>query len=163
MNLDKGTLHVYCHSILEEAICPHCLTKLSEVKKRAIRIVRDLSIVGNVVELHLESRQFHCNDCNRYVQELFDFVDSSRTMTKQYEKYVYECSRNSSIEPVGLQENIVWDTVQSIFKRYAQKEVPFLEIYQPQRIGIDEFALKKVIRILLLSLLIWIKGMSLMF
>jgi transposase len=143
VNLDKGTLHVYCHSILEEAICPHCLKKLSEVKKRAIRIVRDLSIVGNVVELHLESRQFHCNDCNRYVQEHFDFVDSSRTMTKRYEKYVYECCRNSSIERVSLQENIVWDTVQSIFKRYAKKELQFLEIYQPQRIGIDEFAIKK--------------------
>jgi transposase len=141
--LEKGTLHIYCHSILEETICPNCLKKLSSVKKKVTRLVRDLSIVGNVVELHLESRQFYCLDCNRYVNEHFDFVDSSKTMTKRYEKYVYECCRNSSIERVSLQENIVWDTVQSIFTRYAKKETQFLTEYQPTRIGIDEFAIKK--------------------
>jgi transposase len=143
VDIEKGSLHIHCHSILEETICPNCLKKLSEVKKKDIRIVRDLSIVGNVVQLHLVSRQFHCKDCNRYVHEHFDFLDSSRTMTKRYEKYVYECCRNSGIKRVSIQENIVWDSVQIIFTRYAQKETQFLEQYQPTRIGIDEFAIKK--------------------
>lgn len=141
--LEKSTLHIHCHSLLEETICPNCLKKLCKVKKKVTRLVRDLSIVGNVVQLHLESRQFYCSDCNRYVHEHFSFVDSSRTMTTRYEKYVYECCRHSSVERVVVQENIVWDTVQSIFTRYAQKETQFLKTYQPARIGIDEFALKK--------------------
>jgi transposase len=56
---------------------------------------------------------------------------------------VYECCRNSSVERVCLQENIVWDSVQNIFIRYAKKETKFLSEYQPRRIGIDEFAIKK--------------------
>jgi transposase len=141
--LGGGKLHLHCYSILEETICPHCLKKLSFVKKKDVRIVRDLPITGNIVELHLISRQFHCTDCNRYVHEHFDFVDSSRSMTKRYQQYVYQCCKNSSIERVVLQENIVWDSVQSIFTRYAKKETQFLKQYQPTRIGIDEFALKK--------------------
>jgi transposase len=141
--LAKGKLHLHCFSILEETICPICLKKLSDVKKKDTRIVRDLSIVGNVVELHLLSRQFHCLDCNRYVHEHFDFVEPSHTMTSRYEKYVYECCRNSSIERVSLQENIVWDSVQSIFTQQAKRETKFLKKHQPKRIGIDEFALKK--------------------
>ena len=112
--LEKSTLHIYCHSLLEETICPNCLKKLSEVKKRTVRTLRDLPIVGKVVQLHLESRQFYCPDCNCYVNENFSFVESSKTMTKRYEKYVYECCRNSSVERVSLQENIVWDSVQNI-------------------------------------------------
>lgn len=141
--LEKDTLHIYCHSLLEETICPNCLKKLRDVKKKTVRVIRDLSIVGKTVQLHLESRQFYCADCNRYVNEHFEFVESSKTMTKRYEKYVYECCRNSSIERVSLQENIVWDTVQNIFTRYAKKETKFLGEYQPKRIGIDEFAIKK--------------------
>jgi transposase len=141
--LEKNTLHVHCYSILEETLCPNCLKKLSDVKKRIVREVRDLSIVGKVVQLHLSSRQFHCRDCNRYVNEHFDFVENSHTMTRRYEQHVYECCRNSTIERVSLQENIVWDTVQTIFTRHAQKETQFLSTYQPTRIGIDEFAIKK--------------------
>jgi transposase len=141
--VEKNILHVACYSVLEETLCPICLKKISEVKKRVVRQVRDLSIVGKVVQLHLTSRQFHCSDCNRYVHEHFDFVENSRTMTRRYERHVYECCRNSTVERVSLQENIVWDTVQSIFTRYAQKETHFLSTYQPIRIGVDEFAIKK--------------------
>jgi transposase len=143
VELEKSNLHVYCHSILEETICPNCLKKIKDIKKRTIRIIRDLSIVGKTVHLHLVSRQFYCQECNRYTNEHFDFVESSKTMTKRYEKYVYECCRNSSVERVCLQENIVWDSVQNIFIRYAKKETKFLSEYQPRRIGIDEFAIKK--------------------
>ena len=118
-------------------------TKVITSKKRDTRIVRDLPIAGKVVELHLESRQFHCPDCNRYVHEHFGFVGNGRTMTKRYEKHVYESCKNSTIERVSLQENIVWDSVQSIFTHYAKQETSFLSSYQPTRIGIDEFAIKK--------------------
>ncbi|HNI44564.1 MAG TPA: ISL3 family transposase [Chitinophagales bacterium] len=141
--VEKGKLSISCCSILEENICPCCLQKLSQVKKRNTRIVRDLPIVGKVVELHLESRQFYCPDCNRYAQEHFEFVGDSRTMTNRYEKHVYECCRHSTIERVVTQENIVWDSVQAIFTRYAKQETAFLSNYQPTRIGIDEFAIKK--------------------
>jgi transposase len=143
VELEKHTLHIYCHSILEETICTKCLQKINEVKKVTIREVRDLSITGKTVILHLRSRQFHCADCNSYNQEQFTFVKASHTMTERYEAYVYICCKNSSIERVSVQENIVWDCVQKIYTIHAKSETAFLQKHQPKRIGIDEFAIKK--------------------
>ncbi len=143
VELEKQTLHIYCHSILEESICTKCLKKINEVKKITIREVRDLSITGKTVILHLRSRQFYCPDCESYNQEQFTFVKASHTMTERYESYVYMCCKNSTIERVSLQENIVWDCVQKIFTTHAKLETAFLQKYQPKRIGIDEFAIKK--------------------
>ena len=143
VEIEKQTLHIYCHSILEESICTKCLKKINEVKKITIREVRDLSITGKTVILHLRSRQFYCPDCESYNQEQFTFVKASHTMTERYESYVYMCCKNSTIERVSLQENIVWDCVQKIFTTHAKLETAFLQKYQPKRIGIDEFAIKK--------------------
>lgn len=64
-------------------------------------------------------------------------------MTERYEDYVYMSCQNSTIKRVSLQENIVWDCVQKIYTTYAKRETEFLKKYQPKRIGIDEFAIKK--------------------
>jgi transposase len=136
-------LTVHCRSVLQDGICPNCLQKTSRCNQTDTREVRDLPIAGKKVALILETRQFHCQDCNRYFQERFPFVGSSKTMTARYEKYIYECSRDSSIQRVCVQEDVVWGTVQSIFTAYSQKETAFLAAYQPKRIGIDEFAVKK--------------------
>jgi hypothetical protein len=54
VELEKGTLHIDCHSILEESLCTKCLKKINEVKKLTVREVRDLSITGKTVILHLQ-------------------------------------------------------------------------------------------------------------
>lgn len=141
--LEQQVLPIYCQSILEESICTKCLKKIAEVKKVTVREVRDLSITGKTVLLHLRSRQFYCADCDGYNQEQFSFVKASHTMTERYEAYVYMCCKNSTIERVSIQENIVWDSVQRIFTAHAKAETNFLQKYQPKRIGIDEIAVKK--------------------
>lgn len=143
VEINKGQLTVHCHSVLEDGICPNCLKKTAKCNQTDTRHVRDLPIAGKKVTLILTTRQFHCQDCSRYFYERFPFADSSKTMTTRYEKYLYECCRDSTVERVCVQEDVVWGSVQAIFTKFSQKETAFLKDYQPRRIGIDEFAVKK--------------------
>ena len=83
-------IHIYCSSIFEEALCPHCLKKRQVVNQTYERQFRDLPIAGKEVYLHLSQRQFYCPDGDRHFNEHFNFVAPQRKMTRRYERYVYE-------------------------------------------------------------------------
>lgn len=96
----EQALHIYCSSILEEALCPHCLNKRQVVHQTYERQFRDLPITGKEVYLHLSQRQFYCPDCDRHFNERFSFVDPKRTMARRYERYVYECCKASTLQKI---------------------------------------------------------------
>lgn len=139
---DKS-LHIYCSSIFEDALCPNCLKKRQVINQTYERQFRDLPITGKEVYLHLSQRQFYCQDCNRHFNERFSFVDPKRTMTRRYERYVYECCKASTIQKISAQENLVWHTVNKICQRGARKELNERPLSKVRVIGMDEFAMKK--------------------
>ena len=139
----EQSLHIYCSSIFEEALCPHCLNKRHVVHQTYERQFRDLPITGKEVYLHLNQRQFYCPDCDRYFNERFSFVDSKRTMTRRYERYVYECCKASTLQKISAQENLVWHTVNDICQRGACRELDERHVSNVRVVGMDEFALKK--------------------
>ena len=136
-------LHIYCSSIFQEALCPHCLKKRQVVNQTYIRQFRDLPIAGKEVYLHLSQRQFYCPDCDRHFNERFNFVDVKRTMTRRYERHVYECCKASTIQKISAQENLVWQTVNEICQRGARKELAERPVSKVRAVGMDEFAIKK--------------------
>ena len=136
-------LHIYCSSIFQEALCPHCLKKRQVVNQTYIRQFRDLPIAGKEVYLHLSQRQFYCPDCDRHFNERFNFVDVKRTMTRRYERHVYECCKASTIQKISAQENLVWQTVNEICQRGARKELAERPVSKVRAVGMDEFAMKK--------------------
>ena len=143
--IDSSTdrLTIYGESNLEESICPSCLKKCKKVTSTSERVIRDRNILDKEVFLHLTSRQFHCEDCGRYFQEVFSFVSKHKNQTHRLEKYLYLCLTDSSFKEVAIRENILWDVLDSIFKRYSQREIAEHLDYFPKRLGIDEFAYKK--------------------
>ena len=136
-------LHIYCSSIFQEALCPHCLKKRQVVNQTYIRQFRDLPIAGKEVYLHLSQRQFYCPDCDRHFNEHFNFVDVKRTMIRRYERHVYECCKASTIQKISAQENLVWQTVNEICQRGARKELAERPVSKVRAVGMDEFAMKK--------------------
>lgn len=142
-DVQDQSLHIHCSSIFEEALCPHCLKKRQVVNQRYVRQFRDLPIAGKEVCLHLSQRQFYCPDCDRNFNERFGFVDPKRTMTRRYERYVYECCKASTIQKISAQENLVWPTVNEICQRGARKEIDERPVLKVRVVGMDEFALKK--------------------
>ena len=137
------SLHIYCRSIFEEALCPKCLKKTPVINQTYERQFRDLPITGKEVYLHLSQRQFYCPDCHRHFNERFNFVDPKRTMTRRYERYVYECCKASTIQKISTQENLVWRTVNEICQRGARRELDERPASKVRVIGMDEFAIKK--------------------
>lgn len=137
------SLHIYCSSIFSEALCPNCLNKRQVINQIYERKFRDLPITGKEVYLHLQQRQFYCPDCDRYFNEPFSFVDPKRTMTRRYERHVYECCKASTILKISVQENLVWSTVNEVFQRGARKEIDARPLVKVRVIGMDEIAIKK--------------------
>ncbi len=107
------------------------------------RQFRDLPITGKEVYLHLSQRQFYCPDCDRHFNERFNFVDPQRTMTRRYERYVYECCKVGTIQKISAQENLVWPTVNEICQRGARQELQGRPLSKVSAVGMDEFAIKK--------------------
>ena len=136
-------LHIHCNSIFEEALCPHCLKKRQVINQTYVRQFRDLPIAGKEVYLHLSQRQFYCPDCDRHFNERFSFVDPKRTMTRRYERYVYECCKASTIQKISAQENLVWHTVNDICLRGTRQEIDTRPVLKVRVVGMDEFAIKK--------------------
>lgn len=139
----EQSLHIYCSSIFEEALCPRCLKKRQVVHQTNERQIRDFPITGKEVYLHLSQRQFFCPDCDRYFNERFSFVAPQRAMTGRYERYVYECCKASTIQKISAQENLVWSTVNEICQRGARKELQERTFSTVKVVGMDEFAIKK--------------------
>jgi transposase len=144
VHIEETSIHIHCSSIVEESLCPSCLKKQRAVNQTYERKIRDLAITGREVYLHLTERQFYCPDCKRHFSERFGFVESGRSMTKRYEKYVYGLCKGSTLQQVSGQENIIWNTLDEIFKRNAKKEVSQLQSARKVKVlGMDEFSLKK--------------------
>jgi transposase len=139
----KLRLDIYGESHLEESICPNCLKKCNKVTSTSERVIRDRNILDKEVYLHLTSRQFHCQDCTRYFQEVFSFVSKNKNQTHRLEKYLYLCLKDSSFKEVATRENLLWDVLDGIFKKYSKREISKHLDYLPKRLGIDEFAYKK--------------------
>jgi transposase len=143
VELQKEQIVIHCRSKFEENICPSCLKKCKKIKSLTLRHIRDLSLLGRPVYLYLESRQFHCQDCDRYFQESFSFVEAHKNQTIRLEHYLYKCVKASSFQAVAVRENVLWDVLQRLFDHYSQKEIQTELNYFPHRIGIDEFSYRK--------------------
>lgn len=136
--------HIYCESSTEENRCPVCLNLTNQVTMYQERTIRDMALLGRKVYLHLKTRQFHCNECSRYFNERFVFVEPSKTMTTRYENYIYFLAEDICISQVSIKEDIVWATVNAIHQRYADKELKNRTVWEKVcRLGIDEISIRK--------------------
>ena len=136
--------HIYCECVEKLGSCPICQKQTSEVQMYQERIIRDTALLGRKVFLHLTTRQFECKDCGHYFNESFDFVDKSATMTIRYEQYIYFMLDNICISDFSVKEAIAWATTQRIYKKYADKEIAYRDVWEKVRyLGMDEISIKK--------------------
>jgi transposase len=131
--------------INEEIICPHCQKKISDIHQVEHVLIRDLPVFGRKVYLRVPRRQFYCQDCHKHSTERLEFIEWRHRYTRRYEETIHEKVRHLSIEQVSREEEISRDVVQSIFNYLEENKKR--EWGHPKRVGIDEFAKKKAIRI----------------
>jgi transposase len=136
--------HIYCTSRVDTGQCPSCMEHTKEITMYQERTIRDMALLGRKVYLHLQTRQFHCKDCNRYFNERFNFVQPNKTMTIRYEQYLYFLAEDICISQVSIKEDICWSTVNSVYQKYSAKHLSQRDVWQQVRyLGIDEIAIRK--------------------
>ena len=123
VEISKKELHINCESQLESGHCPNCLCQCTEVNQSQERILQDLSISGRKVYLHLKSRQFICEDCNRFFYERFHFASKYERMTIRYEDFIYHRCIGVDLSYVSRQEDLCWATVNRIFEKWSTKKI----------------------------------------
>jgi len=65
-------------------------------------------------------------------------------MTIRFEEFIYKRCIGVDLNYVCLQEDLCWDTVKRIFKKWANKKIKSQDLFSSIRaLGIDEIALKK--------------------
>ena len=90
----------------EEIECPNCYQKIEEINQTEYNLVRDLSILGKRVYLEVPRRQFHCEDCQKYITERLDFMRLRKHYTIRYEGMIYEQIKKKNIEEIKQEEEI---------------------------------------------------------
>ncbi len=141
--VEDRVIRVYCESKFSEVYCPGTATKCHKVNQTFDREIRDLSISGKRVILHLKVRQLYNPDDDCYFTERFHFLEPNQFQTVRYQQYVYESCKDSGLQRVVLQEDLCWKTVNSIFKKFAKRALKQRDNTPPRILGIDEFAIKK--------------------
>ena len=123
-------VHIHCESLIDNVFCPLYLSKTNSVTMYQERCIQDMPLLGRKIYLHLETRQFHCQDCNRYFNERFYFIKSSKNLTIYYETYLCEMSEHICISDVSVKEDIAWATVNEIHQRYGKKVLATRDVWQ---------------------------------
>lgn len=140
----KTEIEIYCESKFEEQICPTCLKKSKSVNQTYERRVRDMDLIGRRVTLIISSRQFHCEDCDRYFSEQYSFIGKNGQVTKRQEKWIFEICHKQGIKQVAALVGMGYRQVENIYYKYAEDLLNKQDRYgQVKRLGIDEFSLRK--------------------
>ncbi len=147
--------HIYCESVKDSGTCPVCQNESHSIQMYQERTVRDMALLGRKVFLHLRSRQFYCQDCGRYFNESFEFLDKNGTMTIRYEQYLYFLSENLCISDVSVKEDIAWASVQRIYCKYAERQISGRAVWHQVRYLLMKYPSKRVVKITLVYWLIW--------
>jgi transposase len=127
-------------ALLNETIeCPNCHQILDTINQTEYNLVRDLSILSNRVYLEVPRRQFHCQNCHKYITERLSFMRWRQHHTIRYESMIYERVKNSNIEEISREEGLGWEEVESIFNHFVKK-LEREEWQYPERISLDEFS-----------------------
>ncbi|MEM8638555.1 MAG: transposase family protein [Cyanobacteria bacterium P01_G01_bin.54] len=90
----------------EETVCHHCGSKTGKIHQKRTKVVRDLSISGQIIYLNIPKRQFHCEKFKKHFSEDLGFVERGRRFTRRHEKYIYERVIASSVEQVKREEDL---------------------------------------------------------
>jgi len=137
----KNVLHMHCK--IEKSgtqDCPSCRARVLKKTPKYRREIRDLTISGRQVILHLLVHQYHC-ECGRRFSEKFDFVSPGKSYTHRQAKWIFEMSAKQSHLQVAALSDMCHKTVERIcYSEVEEREINWDQIH---RIGIDEFAFKK--------------------
>jgi len=137
---DKIILEVEAHQV--KSVCPRCQIPSTHLHQNHGYYVRDLSLMGRLVLLKVNRRQFKCTTCGKPFSEELDFVGKHRKHTDRFAEMIVQQVIHSDLHNVGQQNNLTDEEVWSIVE-YISKKKLVIDLTDLQRLGMDEIALHK--------------------
>lgn len=91
----------------------------------------------------MEIRRVSCQECQKVIQERFDFLADNPFYTKRFAMYVGRRCRTSTINDIAKELHLNWKTVKDLEKQYMQEQLRRAGKPRPKVIGIDELSIGK--------------------
>jgi transposase len=128
-------------------LCPHCHGVTDERHACHDRIITDLPMGGQGVELVVRLSQFHCRACDKFFTPRFAALAEGAHATERLLERLAELASHSDVAMAARFFGIAEKTAEGWYYQYLErkrKEVPMVPARLPVRsLGIDELSLKK--------------------
>ncbi len=128
------------------AVCPQCGQKTQQFHSfgRQLRL-RHLPILGRPVMIEIRPKRFRCPTCDDHptTTQKLDWYDERSPQTKAYDQWLLLSLIGSTVTDVARKERLSYDLVQGALERLVASEVNWDDIRSLEILGLDEIALKK--------------------
>ncbi len=141
----RGDYIITVESTQNGTVCQHCGRKITKFNGHGRWIkLRHLPILGHRVYIRLRPKRYECPDCDgKTTTQTLNWYEPKSPHTKAYEHHLMVQLVNSTVEDVSRKEDVGYDAVDGVIKRYIHTKVNWDEFDELSVIGIDEIALTK--------------------
>lgn len=126
-------------------VCPHCL-RLSERQHACHdRVIADLPMGGQRVELIVQLFQFECDSCNKFFTPRYAALVEGTYATERLLEKLADLAKHGDIANAARFFGIPEKTVEGWYYRYVERKLkdPSPHLQPVKSLGIDELSLKK--------------------
>jgi len=142
----NGDYHIYVSCTAKSTLCHKCGHKITNSHGQCNEsTIEHLPIFDQRVFIHVKWPRFKCDKCdsnNSTTSFKPRWVNSTGSMTREYEKYCLKMLINSTIKDVSEKLNTTEEVVEGIINRNIETNINWAQA-KPIVIGIDEIALRK--------------------
>jgi len=141
----RGDYIITVESTQTGTVCQHCGCKITKFNGHGRRIeLRHLGILGHRVYIRLQPKRYECPNCGgKTTTQTLNWYNPKSPHTKAYEHHLMVQLINSTVKDVSRKEDVGYDAVDGVIKRYIHAKVNWAEFDELSVIGIDEIALTK--------------------
>ena len=135
--MDNDYLYVL-EPVVHQQTCRFCNSSNIIGHGNAPRDIRDTSVHGHRVGLHILAKRYYCKDCKASFNDSFKSVDDDAKITRRLRNKICEESLTKPFLNIADEYGISDTTVRNIFKDYVS-DFDKKRVYKtPRVLGIDE-------------------------
>lgn len=126
-------------------LCPHCHAATDERHVCHDRVVADLPMGGQRVELVVRLSQFHCRACDKFFTPRFAALAEGAHATERLLERLAELASHSDVATAAGFFGIPEKTAEGWYYQYLERKQkePAAHLQPVRSLGIDELSLKK--------------------
>jgi len=143
MEIEGKEVEVTIEPELEIGVCPNCGKVSNKRHDYHFSKVRDLSVSGKRVILHLKRIRLYCPNCKRPFLMDVGLCGKKKSYTRRFGEEIYARINYSTIQDVVREEGLGYGQVFRIFRDMRKEKKRLQEKKLPPVLSLDEISVKK--------------------